>query len=332
MKSNNAFPLSGLFLLAGALLMTSSNFILLEGQQAVVTQFGRPVGKPKTEAGFYWKLPLVQSVQFVEKRLLTWDGYTNQIPTLDKKYIIVDTTARWQIVDALQFIKTLQNETGATGRLNAILDAITRDVISDHNLVEAVRNSNTILDYIRDKNAESERKVATGELLVAEEEQVTGEIEKIHVGRERLSEMIAQRAHQEVTAYGLKIIDVQLRRIAYEGSVEQKVYDRMISERKRIAEKIRSIGKGEQAKIQGTRSRDLQRINSEAYCKAQRVRGQAEAEASTIYAKALSQDKAFYTFTRSLDAYRKALSANSQLILSTDTEFLRFFKQAPQAQ
>jgi membrane protease subunit HflC len=319
----------GIAAILALLMADAASYIVPEGQQAVITQFGRPVGEPRTEAGLYFKLPFVQRVQFIDRRILTWDGYPNQIPTRDKKYIIVDTTARWQIVDALKFIQTVQNERGAQARLDAILDAITRDTISDHNLVEAVRNSNQIIDYIHEQQEASQRKLEAGEILVAEEEEVIGEIEKIQTGRENLSAMIGKKAALELEPLGVKIIDVQLRRIAYEASVEKKVYERMISERKRIAEKIRSIGKGEQAKIQGKGSRDLQRIESEAYRKAQLTRGKADAEATGIYAKSLSQDTQFYEFNRTLEAYKSALKEDTHYILSTDSPFLQLLKKGP---
>jgi membrane protease subunit HflC len=307
----------------------SSMYIIPEGRQAIITQFGRPIGEPVTEAGLHVKLPFIQKIQYVDKRILSWDGYPNQIPTRDKKYILVDTTARWRIDDALKFIQTVQNERGAKARLDAILDAITRDTISNHHLVEAVRNTNSILDYIEERRVESKRKLDSGEILVAEEEEITGEIEKIRIGRENLSSMIAKKAAEELDPFGISIIDVQLRRIAYEQSVEKKVYERMISERKRIAEKIRSIGKGEQAKIQGKTSRDLQRINSEAYRKAQSIKGKAEAESMKIYARALSQDKKFYEFIRTMDAYKAALKPGTHFILSTDSPFLQLLKRKP---
>ena len=309
--------------------LEASTFVVSEGRQAVVTQFGRPVGKPQTQAGLHFKVPFVQEVQFVDRRILTWDGYPNQIPTRDKKYILVDTTARWRIHDALKFIQTVQNERGATARLDAILDATTRDTISSHNLVEAVRNTNQILDYIAQRERVARDKVAAGELLVAEEEEITGEIEVIRTGRENLSGLIAQRAHNELQQFGITLIDVQLRRIAYENSVEQKVYERMVSERARIAEKIRSIGKGEQAKIQGKTSRDLQRIDSEAYRKAQLIQGRAEAQATTIYAQSLAQDPQFYELTRTLAAYEQALGADTTLVMSTRAQFFELLKRGP---
>lgn len=321
--------LSSAFLALGLAALTSASYIVPEGQQAVVTQFGRPIGETHADAGYYLKLPFIQSVQLVDHRILTWDGYPNQIPTRDKKYIKVDTTARWQIVDALKFIQTVQNERGAKARLDAILDAITRDTISDHNLVEAVRNTNQIIDYIDEKQAESQRKLAAGEILVAEEEEIIGEIEKIQAGREHLSGLISKKAALELAPLGINIIDVQLRRIAYEASVEKKVYERMTSERRRIAEKIRSIGKGEKAKIQGKASRDLQRIESEAYRKAQQIRGKAEAEAMGIYAHTMSQDSSFYEFNRTLDAYRTALRSDAHFILSTRSPFMHLLERGP---
>lgn len=328
MKSNRIALMIVMGIVALATVI-SAGYIVPEGRQAVITQFGRPVGDPVTSAGLHLKLPFVQDVQFVDKRILTWDGYPNQIPTRDKKYILVDTTARWRIDDALRFIQTVQSESGAKARLDAILDAITRDTISDHNLVEAVRNTNSILDYIQKKSEESQKKLAAGEILVAEEEEITGEIEKIQTGRENLSGLIAKKASDELKGFGISVIDVQLRRIAYEESVEKKVYERMISERKRIAEKIRSIGKGEQAKIQGKTSRDLQRIDSEAYRKAQMVKGKAEAESIGIYAKAMSQDVKFFEFVRTMDAYKKGLKEDIQFILSTDSHFLNLLKKSP---
>lgn len=304
-------------------------YVLPEGRQAIITQFGRPIGEPVTEAGLHFKLPFMQEIQYVDKRILTWDGYPNQIPTRDKKYIIVDATARWRIDDALKFIQTVQNERGAKARLDAILDAITRDTISNHNLVEAVRNTNTILDYIEERRKESEKKLESGEILVAEEEEITGEIENIEIGRENLSALIAKKAEVELQSFGISIIDVQLRRIAYEESVERKVYERMISERKRIAEKIRSIGKGEKARIQGKTSRDLQRIDSEAYREAQLIRGKAEAVSMRIYATALRQDEKFYEFIRTMDAYKASMKDKTRFILSTDSPFLQMFKTKP---
>ncbi|MDP7319671.1 MAG: protease modulator HflC [Bacteriovoracaceae bacterium] len=314
-----------LIVILGLLLVGKSSFyIITEGRQAIVTQFGKPVGDPVTNAGVHFKKPFLQEVRFVDKRILSWDGDANQIPTKDKKYIRVDTTARWRIVDALKFIQTVQNEQGAKTRLDTILDGYTRDIISSHNLVEAVRNSDSILEKIEEKKQEIEKKKANGEFIL--EEEISGEIEKISVGREKLSEMIIEQADKELHALGIKLIDVQLRRIAYEKSVESKVYERMISERQRIAQKIRSIGQGEKAKIEGRISKDLKDIQSKAYRKAEVIKGKAEAKATNIYAKSLNRDPKFYNFIRTMEAYKRSIKPGTKFILSSDSEFLQFFK------
>ncbi|MCT4641344.1 MAG: protease modulator HflC [Bacteriovoracaceae bacterium] len=302
----------------------NSFYILSEGKQAIVTEFGKPIGAPITYAGLHFKKPFIHDVRYIDKRILNWDGYPNQIPTKDKKYIKVDTTARWKIIDALKFIQTVQNEKGAKARLDTILDGHTRDVISSHNLVEAVRDSNEILKNIQFKKAEIEKKKSDGKAIL--EEEIAGEIEAIEVGREELSKMIATKASAECKALGIEIIDVQLRRISYESSVERKVYERMISERQRIAQKIRSIGKGEKAKIEGRLSKDLKRIQSKAYRKAQEIKGRAQGKAAAIYAKSLKLDPKFYDFMKSMEVYKKTMNNNSKFILSSDSEFFKFFK------
>lgn len=312
---------------AAAFLIFSSAYIVSEGRQAIVTQFGRPIGQPVTTAGVHLKLPFIQEVRFVDKRILTWDGDVNEIPTKDKKFIEVDTTARWRIVDALKFIQTVQNERGARTRLDAILDGTTRDVISSNNLVEAVRNSNSIVDRIQARKKElAELKESDLAPIEVVEEEVFGEIEKIQKGREALSTLIAESASKDLLNYGIEIIDVQLRRISYESSVEEKVYQRMISERQRIAEKIRSHGKAGQAKIQGRLSRDLQEIESSAYQKAQAIKGKADAEATSLYANAYQGNIEFYEFMRTMEAYQSSLKGKTQFILSSDSDFLKRLK------
>lgn len=312
----------------------SSAFVIPEGRQAVVTQFGKPV-RSVNQAGLHFKMPFIQDVRTVDLRILSWDGYPNQIPTKDKKYIEVDTTARWKIVDPLKFIQTVQNENGARSRLDAILDGVTRDVISNHRLVETVRNSNTILDVIKEKKKEveeiAEKATDAGaqekiEVAVAEEE-TAGEIEQIEIGREKLSQRIVEKVRSELAPLGIEIIDVQLKRITYEESVQKKVYSRMISERQRIAEKIRSYGKGQRAKIEGETQRDLERIQSEAYRKVQAIKGAADAKAIAIYAQAMGNDPKFYRFLRNLEAYEKSLPKDSRLLLSTESKFWQVLDQ-----
>ena len=310
----------GLLLIVGK----AALFIVTEGRQAIITQFGKPVGEPITKAGLHFKKPFVQEVRYVDKRILSWDGMPNQIPTKDKKFIKVDTTARYKVVDALKFIQTVRNKNGAKARLDTILDSATRNVISGHNLVEAVRNSNAIIENSAKEKADIAKKKAAGENYV--EEGVSGEIEKIFTGREQLSQLIVNKADQELKAFGIQLIDVQLRRISYEESVEKKVYERMISERQRIAQKIRSIGSGEKAKIEGRLTRDLRKIQSEAYRKAQAIRGGGEAKAAAIYAKSLNKGPRFYEFIKSMEVYQSSLGEKTNFIISSDSEFLKHLK------
>lgn len=310
-----------LIALAVVLTLNNSIFIVAEWEQAILTQFGRPVGSPIVTAGLHMKLPFIQRVRRFEKRILNWDGYPNQIPTKDKKYIMVDTTARWRITDPLLFLQTVQTEAGARLRLDGILDAATRDTISSHNLVEAVRNSNKIIDDLK-AAAKAGKGSAPGD-----EDEVVGEIDAISVGRESLSAMIIERGKAGLSEFGIELIDVQLRHISYESSVEAKVYERMISERQRIAQKIRSVGLGERSKIQGKISKDLQKIDSEAYREAQQIQGDADAKAIRIYAQAMGSDPSFYEFVRTLEAYKKAFPAGTKMILSTDNRFLDLMRK-----
>jgi membrane protease subunit HflC len=321
------------------IVVNGSYFIVPEGVQALITQFGQIQGEPISKAGLHFKVPFIHDVRYFDKRILSWDGDQEQIPTKDKKYIWVDTTARWRIKDLRKFAETAQSEAGARDRLDGILDGVSRDIISSHNLVEAVRNSNQIFETIASRKAALEKAAADNEAAEAsgvevlaaavEEEEVTGEIEKIAKGREQLSKLIVERAARELEPFGIELIDVQLRRISYEASVEAKVYERMISERNRIAEKIRSIGKGEEAKITGTLNRDLKEIESEAYRKSQEIKGVAEGKSTAIYTAAMKEDPEYYELRRTLEAYRRALKENGHYILSTDSDFLKFLEKGP---
>jgi len=318
-------PIFILVAVAGLFTLTSAAYILPEGQQVVITQFGAPVGQPITEAGLHFKLPFIQDIRRLEKRLLTWDGDVNQIPTRDQKYIMVDTTARWRIVDAIRFIQSVQTESRARDRIDAILDSETRNVISNNNLVESVRNSNTILDLIEERLQTAQEQLEEG-LIDVIEEAIIGDVERVRLGREALSEEIIQRASSALSELGIELIDVQLRRVSYEQSVEKSVYERMISERQRIAEEIRSIGQGEKARIQGKTNRDLQEIQSRAYRTAQKIRGEGDSEAMKIYAGAISRDANFYEFLRTLEAYENSLSEGVSFLLSTDSAFLKLLQ------
>ena len=305
----------------------SSSFIINEGRQVVITQFGKPV-RSISEAGLHFKLPLIQNLRRIDLRILSWDGYPNQIPTKDKKYIEVDTTARWKITDPLKFIQTVQSERGARSRLDAILDGITRDVISNNNLVESVRNSNNILDLIKKRKVLSKKAKAEAVAndIILEEDEVTGEIKPIVNGREHLSSLIVEKAREELIPLGIELIDVQFKRISYEKSVQTKVYERMISERERVAERIRSYGKGEKAKIEGKTQKDLRSIQSKSYKRVQQIKGKAEAKSIEIYARSLGQDPSFYRFSRTLEAYKKSLPKESKLILSSQSKFWKVLR------
>jgi len=282
-----------------------------ETKQVVITQFGKPVGKPIIEAGLHFKTPFIQQAHYFEKRLLDWDGDPNKIPTRDKKYIWVDTTARWKIVDALKFLQSVGNEKGAHGRLDDIINSAIRDVITSHLLVEAVRDSNHILD------AETEG----DDLIVIEEA-----LERIEVGREQVEDAILIKAKVIAPQYGIEIIDVRIKRINYVEDVRNKVYDRMIAERKRAAEKYRSEGQGKSAEIQGQTAKELKQITSDAYRQAQIITGKADAEAVSIYAGAYNQNPDFYTFLKTLETYGQTIDKNSTVIMTTDSDYYKYLK------
>ena len=295
-------------------IFNASTFRVNEWEQAIITQFGKIQGEPVTKAGLQFKIPFLQDVRFFDKRILTWDGKPEQVPTKDKKYIWVDTTARWRIVDSIKFLQTVQDERRATRRITSILEGKTKNIVSKFNLVETVRNTNAILEA----PAEDEDV----------EDKITGEIEAIKVGREKLSTMITEEARKEINSLGIELIDVLIRRIAYEKSVENKVFDRMISERNRVAERIRSIGKGEEAKISGTLNLDLKKIESEAYKKSKVIRGKAEAQAIKIYADAIKKGPQFYDFNQTLDAYKSSLPGRANFVISTDSKFFKILDKA----
>ena len=292
------------------LVLRGSVYTVGEWQQAIITQFGKIVGEPVSRPGLHFKLPLVQDVRYFEKRMLNWDGNPDKVPTRDKKFIIVDTSARWLINDPVKFLQTVQNEERALLRIGNILDSKTKNIISKYNLVETVRNTNEIIVEI--------------EKMGKEDDKITGEIAKIKIGRENLAKQIPEASMPEIQTLGIKLIDVLITRIAYEKSVEAKVFERMISERKRIAEKIRSVGKGEEAKIRGKLNLDLKKIQSEAYRKSQTLKGVGEAESIKIYAEAMRLDPGFYEFNRTMDAYRETIPGKTRLILGTSNQFLKF--------
>ena len=299
------------FIVLGWTLLSASLIVVSEEHQYVITRFGKPVKEIK-EAGLHYKVPFVEKAVKIEKRILEWDGYPNQIPTRDKKYIVVDTTARWRIDNPIRFLESVRTPRGAQSRLDDIIDSATREAISSHNLVEVVRNSNRILDE-RAKQREDQTIATSPEHL---------ELERIYVGRNKLQRSIFKGAAPTIKQYGIELIDVRIKRLNYEQSVQKKVFDRMISERKSIAEKLRSEGFGKQAEINGRMNRELDRIQSEAYKKAQLIKGKADGESTAIYARGYNRDPEFFSFTRTLEAYRQTLDDKVTLFLDTDGEFL----------
>ena len=300
-----------LVILVIALFLSGVVYIVDETKQVVITQFGKPVGEPITAAGLHFKTPFIQRAQYFEKRLMDWDGDPNQIPTKDKRYIWLDTTARWRITDALKFLQSVGTETGAHARLDDIINSATRDAITSHLLVEAIRNTNRILE----STEEEEVVVFTEEVL-----------EKIRVGREALAGMILEKAKVLAPQYGIELIDVRIKRINYVEAVRRKVYERMIAERKRAAEQYRSEGQGKKAEIEGQMGKELKQITSEAYRKAQGIRGKTDAETTRIYADAYNKDPAFYSFMKTLETYRNTIDENSTIILTTDSDYYQYLK------
>ena len=300
-----------LFIIAIAAFFTGVVYVVDETHQVIVTQFGRPVGEPVTAAGLHFKQPVIQEAHYFEKRLMDWDGDPNQIPTRDKKYIWVDTIARWKIVDALKFLQSVGNEMNAQGRLDDIINSATRDVVTSHLLVEAVRNSNRILE----SKAEGEDMIVTDEAL-----------EHIEVGRKMLEDVVLEKAKVLAPQYGIEIVDVRIKRVNYVEDVRNKVYERMIAERKRAAEKYRSEGQGKSAEIEGQVAKELKVITSEAYRQAQIITGKADAEAITIYAAAYSQNPDFYSFMKTLETYKDTIDEKSTVILTTDSDYYKYLK------
>lgn len=301
------------------ILVYSSVYVVQEFQQAIKTRLGQVVGEPVTEPGLHFKMPFIEEVRFLDKRILTLDGTEEQVPTRDKKIIFVDTTARWRIVDPIKFLQTVQSEFQAKVRIGSIIDGETKNVVSKYDLAETVRSTNRILE---------QRKEQDQKRTDDEQEKITGEIVEISVGREKLSKLIVENSRREINDMGIELIDVLIRRIAYQKKVEQKVYDRMISERTRIAEKIRSIGKGEAAKIKGTMNLDLKQIQSDAARRSKEITGKADAEAIKIFADALNQDPEFYQFIRSLEVYKNIFKKKGSLVLSTNSELFKGLESA----
>lgn len=296
------------------LTLDSALYSVSEQEQVVITQFGEPIGQAIIDPGLHVKLPYVQEVNVFDKRWLEWNGDPNQVPTRDKKYIWVDTYARWRIANPLLFFQRLRDERGAQSRLDDIIDGETRNVIASHNLIEIVRTSNRAFER-------------------AEEVEDVMEAEAMHgveLGRDKITRLILARASQIVPDYGIELVDVQIQRVNYIDSVQAKVFERMISERKRIADRFRSEGQGKSAEIRGKKERELKVIESEAYRKTQEIMGRGDAEATAIYAEAYNRNRELYEFAKTMETYRNGIDKDSWLVLSTDARLFRYL-QSPDA-
>jgi membrane protease subunit HflC len=297
------------------IVLYSGLYTLEEGRQAIVVQFGKPVGETVTEAGLHMKLPFIQEVRRFEKRLLVWDGDPNQVPTKGREFIWVDTTARWRIADARKFLENVASEEGAQSRLNDILDSVVRDQVSSSELVELVRSASW--------------EVPEDEVLKEVPKEREEELKKeIAQGREQITRTILAEAQKIIPQYGIELVDVRIKRLDYVESVREKVYERMISERKRIAAQFRSEGEGRSAEILGTMEKELRQIRSTAYRRVQEVQGKADAEATKIYGQAYNKDPEFYAFLRTIESYKEKPNQNSVLILTTESDFYKYVKHA----
>ena len=290
--------------------LSSATYQVHEVNQVIITQFGEPTGEPVTEPGLHFKIPFVQQTNYFEKRFLEWDGNPNQVPTKDKRFIWVDTYARWRIVDPLRFFQRLRDELGAQSRLDDILDGETRNAVARYDLIEIVRSTNRDPDTVQ-----------------IESDEETAIFDEIQMGRQRIAAEILERAAGRTEDLGIELLDLRLKRINYVAEVQQDVFARMIAERQRIAAEFRSEGQGESARISGERERDLARITSEAYRTAEEIRGTADAEATSIYAAAYSRDPDFYAFTKSLETYEETMDASTFFMLGTDSELLKYLEQ-----
>ena len=291
-------------------LLGQSAYTVSETDQVIITQFGEPVGDPVVTPGLHFKFPFIQRTNVFDKRFLEWDGSPNQVPTKDRRFIWVDTYARWRITDPLLFFQRLRDERGAQSRLDDVLDGETRNAVASHDLIELVRSTNRNPDDV---------------MIDSEEEAVI--LERLERGREEITREILNTAAGRTADLGIELLDLRLKRINYVEEVQQDVFARMIAERQRVAEQFRSEGQGESARINGERERELAQIQSEAYREAEELRGEADAAATGIYAEAYNRDADFYAFTKSLETYELTMDPSTIFILGTDSELLRFLEQ-----
>jgi len=308
--------LIGLIAAVALLIVSGALYTVDETKQVIITQFGKPVGEPKTEAGLKFKLPFIQQVNPVDKRILEWDGSPSNMPTKDKLYIAVDLFARWRIVDPLQYFLRLRDERSAQSRLDDILGSETRNAVAKHELIELVRTT---------KDREPLRDASLSEADI----NTLGGLVPIRKGRALVEKEIFKAAAPKVEVFGIELLDIRFKRINYNESVRPKIYERMISERRQIAERFRSEGNGEAARINGNRERELKRIQSEAYREVEEIRGDADAKATGIYSAAYNQSTQaadFYEFQKTMEMYKTVMEENSTLIMSTTSEAFEYLK------
>lgn len=316
-----------LLIAAGVLayLLFNSFYTIGEAQQVILTQFGKPVGEPKTEAGLKMKLPFIQTVNRIDKRVLEWDGSPSDMPTKDKLYISVDLFARWRITEPLPYFLRMRDERSALSRLDDILGSETRNAVAKHELIEIVRTTKDRVPLQDPTLLENGNAGETGNSNLS-----VGMLVPIRKGRELVEQEIFKAAAEKVKVFGIELLDIRFKRINYNASVQPKIFERMISERRQIAERFRSEGNGEAARIRGNMTRDLNRIQSEAYRRVEEIRGEGDAKAAEIYANAYNQSPVaakFYEFTRTMDAYKSIVTPDSTMVLSTDSDLFRFIKQ-----
>lgn len=302
----------GIFVFLVLLVLLNSLYIVYEYDQVIITQFGEPKGDAVTQPGLHMKAPFIQKANRFEKRWLEWDGDANEIPTKDKKYLWVDTYARWRISDPLIYFQRLRDERGAHSRIDDIIDGETRNAVAGYDLIEIVRSTN------REFEESEETAMADISYVVTE----------IKTGREKIAQIILEESSLKAADLGIELRDVRIKRLNYVQEVQRKVFDRMISERKQIASKYRSEGDGESAKIRGEKERELKRIQSGAYRRAQEIKGEADAEAIRIYASAYNLDPEFYQFMKTLETYISSMDKETWMLLSTDAEFLKYLKSS----
>ena len=294
----------------GLVVFQASTFSVAENEQVLITQFGKIQGEGVQTPGLHWKSPFVQDVHSFDKRWLEWDGSPNQIPTRDKKYIWVEVFARWRISDVVKFYQRLRDEQSAQSRLDDIIDGEVRNVIANHDLIDIVRSSARAFDH----GDETDETTAEGGVFTPT------------IGREQIAALVLSKAAEVMPDYGVELADIKIKRVSYVDSVQQKVFERMISERKRIAERFRSEGGGKRAEIEGKVERELLKVRSEAYRKAEEIRGKADAEAAKIYAEAYNRDPELYGFLKSLETYKSIVNDDTEIVLSTSAPLLKYLR------